>query len=285
MAPSEEFLANLLNQAGGPTPDGLKKMLIFADTMAEFEGDDSWRALCEFALKIDTTFDVTEDYATQFLHGQSAATAMLDNYVLAALAACKVDWEEPEPLMAYAASNKHQFQGFAPHGLSEISCMRILHWGGWDINASLPDTHKTALHQMVYLKYMPGSHPRAVQWLLERGADVNARNANGDTPLIVLCACDPWLPAMTETFKLLLLAGADPLDEAPDGTSAMSILAKAQEQGSRANSDRGVLIEALERDIKRSSGFFVSMLTQTPEQKWQDTLAVTDSSVAMQAAG
>ncbi|SHN40559.1 Ankyrin repeat-containing protein [Duganella sacchari] len=269
---SVEDLSDLLTQAGGPTPDGLKKMLIFADTLPQFESDEAWEFLCEFALEVDAAYGITDDYMELFLSGRGAAEAMLDNYVLAALAACKLNWKNPEPLMAYAASNKHEFVGFAPHGLSEISCMRILHWGEWDINAPLPNSLYTALHKMVYLKYRPGTHPRCVQWLLEHGADVHARNAYGDTPIIALSGCDQWYPQMTETFKLLLLAGAAPLDVAKDGSSALSLL--NQLQSISANSERGKLIKALETDIQRNKVMSMDALEWEPAVKWQDTLAL-----------
>jgi hypothetical protein len=280
---SVEDLSDLLTQAGGPTPDGLKKMLIFADTLPQFESDEAWEFLCEFALEVDAAYGITDDYMELFLSGRGAAEAILDNYVLAALAACKLNWKNPEPLMAYAASNKHEFVGFAPHGLSEISCMRILHWGEWDINAPLPNSLYTALHKMVYLKYRPGTHPRCVQWLLDHGADVHARNAYGDTPIIVLSGCDQWYPQMTETFKLLLLAGADPLDVAKDGSSALSLL--HQLENSRPNSARAELIAAVEEDVKRSTSYASGEASVDLTEKWRTTFALKPPEVLVYMPG
>lgn len=58
---------------------------------------------------------------------------------------------------------------------------------------------KTPLHQAV-----TSGSTRAVQWLIDRGADVNARDGTGMTPLHVAA----WWTS-TERAKQLLAAGAD----------------------------------------------------------------------------
>jgi hypothetical protein len=277
-----ESLTDYLMECGGPTPSGLRNMMLYADLRPEFKSDEAWLKLVEFAVQLDDEYSLSEEFHQQFAEGVSPQSSMFDNYVLAVLATRNFEWAEPEPLMAYAAYNKSEYKGLTHDDLSEIACLRTLFCLGWDINGRMAESENTALHMLAFTDYFPWTHPRAVAWLLAHGAEPMARNARGDTPLLLLCACVHWTPAMLQSIHHLLLAGADPTAQADDNTSALDQL-KIQNEAKK-NPMRTALILAMERDIKRSNGFFMSKLSQTPEQKWQDTLAVRDSSVAMQAA-
>ncbi len=78
--------------------------------------------------------------------------------------------------------------------------------------------------------------PAAARLLVERGADVNARNGEGLTPLMfAVGAADR---GTTEIVEILLAAGADPHAEDASGTSALKL---ARELGAHS------LVAALER--------------------------------------
>ena len=65
----------------------------------------------------------------------------------------------------------------------------------------------------------------AVQHLLERGAEVDAMDADGLTPLMLAC-----MSLQEEDIRQLVQAGADPDARNPRGTSARQMLLR----GSRA---------------------------------------------------
>ncbi|MYN10189.1 ankyrin repeat domain-containing protein [Pseudoduganella aquatica] len=272
MAIGSENLAALLEQLGGPTESGLKYLLITGDLMAAFDSDEDWAELCQFASKVDEERGISARFEKQFRDGISPIGAMQDNYVLAALAACRIGLEKSEPLMVYAASNKHEFPGFVQDGLAEMSCMRVLHWGGWDVSAPHPETGMTALHLLAATRHAPGSNPRAIHWLLQRGANPSARNENGDTALAYLCGISVWGRAQLNSFVLLLLAGADPFDAANDGTTPLHHLKSRNE--SQPIQLRTQTIEAIETDINRTPGVFASGIAIRPEHRWQATLAL-----------
>ena len=60
-----------------------------------------------------------------------------------------------------------------------------------------------------------GDHADVVAFLLDHGADVNARDQFGDTPLIVACA-----KGNAATAALLLARGADPSLKDQEGRTA-----------------------------------------------------------------
>ena len=70
----------------------------------------------------------------------------------------------------------------------------------------------TALHQLLYAGYVHS--PPTIALLLSRGADVEARNNIGETPLLMAVVNSDW-----NVVKLLLEAGADVSVKSPDGAT------------------------------------------------------------------
>lgn len=147
-----------------------------------------------------------------------------DNYIDSGLAAIALGVDKSLPLVAWAATNRRHFPGYK----GELALLRTLLWANYDPSAQSEETGNTALHMMCSLAWGPGVYPRAVGYLLEFDADVNARNNRGDTPLITLSGAVRWSPLHTEAFNLLVNDGADELVEADDGSTALSILIENQ---------------------------------------------------------
>ena len=79
----------------------------------------------------------------------------------------------------------------------------------------------------------------AVQHLLERGAEVDAMDDDGLTPLMLAC-----MTLQEENIRLLVQAGADPDVRNPRGTSARQMLMRGDSIPSRAPACRKALQEA-----------------------------------------
>ena len=79
----------------------------------------------------------------------------------------------------------------------------------------------------------------AVQQLLERGAEIDAMDADGLTPLMLAC-----ITLQEENIRLLVQAGADPDARNPRGTSARQMLLRGDSIPSRAPACRKALQEA-----------------------------------------
>ncbi len=79
----------------------------------------------------------------------------------------------------------------------------------------------------------------AVQHLLERGAEVDAMDADGLTPLMLAC-----MNLQEENIRLLVQAGASPDAKNPRGTSARQMLMRGDSIPSRAPACRKALQEA-----------------------------------------
>lgn len=85
----------------------------------------------------------------------------------------------------------------------------------------------------------------AVQQLLERGAEVDAMDADGLTPLMLAC-----MNLQEENIRLLVQAGANPDAKNPRGTSARQMLLRGDSIPSRAPACRKAMQEA---EIHRST--------------------------------
>ncbi|MBR5186780.1 MAG: ankyrin repeat domain-containing protein [Akkermansia sp.] len=79
----------------------------------------------------------------------------------------------------------------------------------------------------------------AVQQLLERGAEIDAMDADGLTPLMLAC-----MTLQEENIRLLVQAGANPDAKNPRGTSARQMLMRGDSIPSRAPACRKALQEA-----------------------------------------
>lgn len=127
---------------------------------------------------------------------------------------------DPAMLNAYAAD------GFYPLGLAayfkQPAAVRLLLDRGADPNqAARNPTKVTALHAAV-----SSNQPQIVEWLLDAGADVNARQQSDYTPLMGAAA-----NARTEILEMLLPRGADATLLTTDGKTAADL---AREHGHEA---------------------------------------------------
>ncbi|HUF22506.1 MAG TPA: ankyrin repeat domain-containing protein [Vicinamibacterales bacterium] len=120
--------------------------------------------------------------------------------------------------------------GFFPLGLAayfkQQNAVRLLLDMGADVHQTASNPTKvTALHAAV----SAGQHQIA-QWLVEAGADVNARQQIDYTPLMGAAA-----NARMETLELLLAHGADPSMKTTEGKTAADL---AREHGHGGIADR-----------------------------------------------
>lgn len=237
MATAQEKIDQLLsNMSGGSEADRLKMLLYYGDLSEEFADDDDWGALCEFAVEADEELGESTPYLARYgtlvkeQKFQEALSGMVydlrDNRIFAAMAIHQAKLPKQMPLVSAAAYNKQNFQGLK----DEFAVTRFLVWSGFDINVPSQSTGMTALHKFASTNVMSGSHPRAVQWLIEHGADVDAVNERGDTPLAFLCGKQGWGEAQDQSFELLLRAGSNPFAKSKDGESPFSLLAQMNEQ-------------------------------------------------------
>ena len=124
---------------------------------------------------------------------------------------------DPALLNAYAAD------GFYPLGLAayfkQAAAVRLLLDRGADPNqAARNAAHVTALHAAVSSDQL-----KMVEWLLDAGADVNARQQSDYTPLMGAAA-----NARTAIMELLLARGADAAMRTTEGRTAADL---AREHG------------------------------------------------------
>ncbi|OYU44908.1 MAG: hypothetical protein CFE44_10405, partial [Burkholderiales bacterium PBB4] len=231
MTTVQEKIDQLLsNMSGGSEEDRLKMLLYYGDLSEDFADDDEWGALCEFALEADEELETSTPYLAQYSalvqerKFPEALSAMVydlrDNRILAAMAIHRAGLPKQTPLVSAAAYNKQNYQGLK----DEFAVTRFLVWSGFDINIPNPSTAMTALHKFASTNVPPGSHPRAVRWLIEHGADVDAVNEDGNTALGLLCGQQTWGEAQDQSFELLMQAGSDPFAQAKDGVSPFASL-------------------------------------------------------------
>lgn len=82
--------------------------------------------------------------------------------------------------------------------------------------------------------------PAAVQQLIATGANIDSRDENGLTPLMLAC-----MNLQEQNIRLLVRAGADPLATNPAGTSALHMLNRGDSIPSRAPACRKAMQEEL----------------------------------------
>ena len=259
MAIATEQLKQFMDGIGSRPEDNLKMLLYYGDLGGEFTDDEDWGALCAFALEVDEELGMSAQFASRYgeLIGrkefQAAIDAMHydlnDNKIFAAMAIHKMGVPKDMPMVASAAFNKHSYQGLK----DEFALVRFLHWSGFDINAAAASTGMTPLHLFSSTKVMPGTHPRAVEWLVVQGADVDATNAQGDTAMAYLCGTQGWGEHQTRSFVALLKAGSNPFAEADDGTTPYALLTRAnQAEFSQVRADVIKGLEAVRESMEGS---------------------------------
>src|SRR5450830_416632 len=235
MAVERAQLIGFLNRIGARPQDNLKMLLYYGDLSDDFNDDEDWGALCEFALEVDEKLGTSEEYASRYkdlLRRKEFEQALFamdydlkDNKIFAAMAIHRMDVPKHIPMVASAAYNKHAYAGLQ----DEFALTRFLHWSGFDINASTEPGGVTPLHLFSFTAPAPGTNARAVEWLLAHGADIDAVNANGDTALAYLCGSQSWSEAQSSSFTALLRAGSDPFAQAKDGSTPLSVMTQANE--------------------------------------------------------
>lgn len=265
-------LEKMLNQAGGTTSKGLIRIMMTAELAPLFESDAAWAELCEFAIGVDERHGIADDYRQEFRRGESPKSAIEDNDIVGAIAACSLKLHYGLPVVAWAASSKHSFPGYAEAGISELATMRLLQWARADVSMPAETSLMTALHYMASTKHGAGSDPRAVLWLLGHGASVTAKNSNGDTPMTYLCGTSVWGKAQREVFLALLRAGSDPREPSNDGTTALDLLRLVQARV--PDPMRAALIAALDADIQSvRPGFFSRLVGASKPMAWSAAFA------------
>lgn len=249
MAIATEQIKQFMASIGGRPEDNLKMLLYYGDANGNFTDDEDWDALCEFALAVDAELGMSEPFASRYGdlidrgEFQEVLDAMeydlKDNKIFAAMAIHNLGIPKNRPMIAAAAFNKHSYQGLK----DEFALVRFLHWSGFDINAAKAPNGMTPLHLFASTKVMPGTHPRAVAWLLDHGADVDAVNVNGDTAMAYLCGTQGWGEAQSLSFDALVKAGSNPFAQSSDGTTPVTLLMQANE--AEFSQERADTIEVL----------------------------------------
>lgn len=235
MAMSKKELREFMDAHEGLSASAkFKSMFYSADLGVEFESDDEWCDLCEFAMEVVATTDVLIEYAKPYepliaANDRAAivrrlSVGILDNQILAGVLALKLKIDKDVPFIAQAAFNKSSVPGLR----GEIALLRFLVWAGFDPDAQWGEGGNAALHLMSSLRWGPGAHPRAIQLLLRNEAEVDLPNSNGDTPLTFMSGSREWSNEQSEVFDCLLDAGADLSKESDDGTSPLSVLKVTQ---------------------------------------------------------
>ena len=252
MAYSAEQLQGFMDSIGSDPASNFKMLLYYADLdeAENFTTDEEWGDVCQFAADFDKEHGFSDEFTTKYMEifkekGFDDATQAMcydlrDNKIFAAIGLHKHGIAKYLPFVAAAAYNKNQYQGLK----DEFAVARFLVWSGFDINAPDGGSANTALHYFASIAPSPGSHPRAVRWLLEHGADANAVNASGDTPMTYLCGNKVWTSALTQSFEFLLAARSNPFQESSDGSTPYSLLSQLNE--SDPHEERTKLINTLE---------------------------------------
>lgn len=201
--------------------------------------DDAWKYFIGRLLKmLPADLEVIEEMSPSL-----AESGLRDNYFDVAMASLVArDQIEELPVIAWAAFNKNQYQGWK----DEIAVVRTLIAGGFDPNLA-DSSGNTPLHYMAFWNHPPVTSSRGIRLLLENGADPNAQNKNGDTPLCYMAGSSVWNEALTRSAAYLLYKGADPHIPASDGATAIGLLKQAE--SASPNPDRAALIAAIEKGV------------------------------------
>lgn len=227
--------------------DEFKTLLLMSWDNPDYESWEGFEKLCQGALNMNARNGYTKDFEEEYmelLEAQDFPALMsrlyahqLDNYIFGSIAAFKVQVPKEIPLVAWAAENKRQYQGW--HG--ECSNLRFLLLAGYDVDAQDPDSGNTALHAMCGLRWGPGVHIRAIQYLLDSGADCNIKNKSGDTALTYLAGSYPWTDNAHNAFGMLLKDGGNPFIESNDGKTAFDLLKDNQSNQDKSPSRAAVI--------------------------------------------
>lgn len=231
--------------------DKFTTLLLMADEHLEYRSWDGFEKLIKGAINLDEAEGFSKPFMDRYIAlmkggdndavMQALIADQMDNYILGSFAAHRLGLTKELPLIAYAAKNKQLFEGW--HG--EVSNLRCLMLFGFDVDATVIESGNTALHLMCGLKWGPGVHERAIELLLDAGADCNIKNKNGDTPLTYLAGSFPWTDAVHKTFNNMLSHGANPLIPANDGKNALDIL-KDNQKNQDKSGGRISVIELIE---------------------------------------
>lgn len=250
MAHTEQQLQDFMDKISDDPDASFKMLLYYGDLDEAFASDEDWGSLCEFAMKIEEERNESMPFMLRYKQAMDEGgfdgmlnainSDMHDNYIFAAMGLHRFGIAKNMRFVPAAAYNKHCFPGVK----GEFALVRFLHWSGFDINAVEADTGMSALHYFASLKYQPGTHNRAVEWLLDHGADPNAQNSQGDSPFAYLCGQVDWGKAHTVSALALIKAGANPLLESGDGSTPLSLMKLNNEAEPREG--RTALIAMLE---------------------------------------
>ena len=228
--------------------DTLKMGMFQCELMEEFQNDQVWGQLCEYATTMDNAHQISSSFTEKyngFVQAQdhnglmgALRADMLDNYIVGAFAAKKMGFNKPGvPMVAWAANNKKDFAGLR----GEIGLIRYLIWAGFDVNAPVPGSGATALHLMCNTKWGDGCHPRAIRALLMNGATVDVKaTGNGDTALATLSGAILWSDAHQWIASVLLQQGANFRSVSNDGATPLSLM--VQNQATHPDPKRAALI-------------------------------------------
>lgn len=227
--------------------DEFKMLLLSSGEHPDYQSWEGFEKLCQGAINMNARNGYTKGFEDEYEALMDAGTPeklmqklwehQLDNYIFSSIAAFRLKIPSVVPLVPWAANNKQLYQGW--HG--ECVNLRFLLLAGYDVDAKDPDSGNTALHYMCGLKWGPGVHLKAIQYLLESEADCNIKNNNGDTALTYLAGSFPWSDSIHNAFGLLLKGGGNPFIPANDGKTALDLLKENQANQDKSPSRAAVI--------------------------------------------
>ncbi len=231
---TQDRIKNLINRISKEAKDDTETLNVLpysADLSGDFPSDEEWSEFCEFLVECGRENDLALRFSTEYKNAQFSRDVgaeivmlqsdMVHNEIWAAVGAYTTglfNFSELD-LIPASAYHRHVRSGLK----DEFAAMRFLHWCGCNVNA-FDEDGMTALHYVSKLLVDPGSNPRAVKWLIEHGADVNARNNLGETPMDFLAGSEKWTSEIQQAFGLLYHAGSDPLKKMENGKCAIDYM-------------------------------------------------------------